>query len=101
MNSLSRIQKNKVSRPFSVGGINFWFDSGYDKFDSLLTAAVKTGTLEQKGAYYYFGDEFVQGRTKAKAFLIEHPEVTDEYYQKVYGQMQHKIYRNGDNETRT
>jgi recombination protein RecA len=91
-----RVQKSKVAPPFSTGAANFWFDGGYDKLDSLLTVGSKLKIIKQSGAYYYFGDESIQGRAKAIAYLTENPELAGQYFNEVYNQMQHKIYRNGD-----
>ena len=44
----------------------------------MLDLGVERGMVQKWGAYFSFGDERLgQGRTNVKAFMVEHPDVTD------------------------
>lgn len=70
-----KVAKNKVAPPYKVAEFDMMFGRGISKDGCMLDAGENVGTIERKGAYYYFnGEKLGQGREKAIAFMDENPE---------------------------
>ena len=60
------------------------YGKGISKTGEILDLAVEAGIVEKSGAWFSYNDERIaQGRDKARAFLEEHPEVTEEIENKI------------------
>ena len=71
-----KVAKNKVAPPYKVAEFDMMFGRGISKDGCMLDAGENVGTIERKGAYYYFnGEKLGQGREKAIAFMDENPEI--------------------------
>ena len=74
----ARVVKNKVAPPFRVAEFDIMFNEGISKEGDLIDLGAEQEVLKKSGAFYSFGDTRLgQGRENAKAFLKEHPEVSE------------------------
>ena len=79
-----RVVKNKIAPPFRQTEFDIMFDSGISYEGDLLDMADECGVVNKSGAWYNYGDVKIgQGREKAKQFLIDNKEVTEEIRVKV------------------
>jgi len=80
----ARVVKNKVAPPFRQCEFDIMFNEGISIEGDLIDLAVNENFIEKSGAYLRYGDMTIgQGREKAKEYLRENPELTDEIRQKV------------------
>ena len=71
-----KVAKNKVAPPYKVAEFDMLFGRGISRDGCLLDAGEQVGTVERKGAYYYFnGEKLGQGREKALTTMQENPEL--------------------------
>ncbi len=74
----ARVVKNKVAPPFREAEFDIMFGQGISKTGEILDLGVKLGTVQKSGAWYTYGDiRLGQGRDNAKAYLEEHPEISN------------------------
>jgi recombination protein RecA len=74
-----KIKKNKVAPPFREAEFDIMFNEGISKTGEIIDIATEMEIIEKRGAFYRYQDGLLgQGREKAKQFLIENPEITDE-----------------------
>ena len=79
-----KVVKNKVAPPFKVAEFDILYGKGISKTGEILDLAVEAGIVEKSGAWFSYNDERIaQGRDKARTFLEEHPEVTEEIENKI------------------
>lgn len=72
-----KVVKNKMAPPFKKAEFDIRYGTGIDAVGDLLDTAVEAGVVEKAGAYYRFnGENFGQGREKARAALIASEELT-------------------------
>ena len=70
--------KNKMGPPFRTITLDIEYGKGISVAGDLLNQAVKFGLIEKAGAWYkYQGDNFAQGKTKAKAYIEENEEFSE------------------------
>ena len=75
----AKIVKNKVAPPFREAEFDIMFGEGISKIGEILDLGVKLGVVQKSGAWFNYGEmRLGQGRDKAKQFLKDHPEVSDE-----------------------
>ncbi len=75
----ARVVKNKVAPPFRVAEFDIMYSEGISRFGELLDVGVEEEVVKKSGAFYSFGDTRLgQGRENSKAFLKEHPELSDQ-----------------------
>jgi recombination protein RecA len=80
----ARVVKNKVAPPFRQTEFDLMFDRGISREGDLLDMAIEDKVVDKSGAWINYGDlRLGQGRENAKAYLREHPELTDELTRKV------------------
>jgi recombination protein RecA len=73
-----KVVKNKVAPPFKQAEFDIAYGEGISWEGSVLDVALEHKIVQKSGSYFSFGDERLgQGRTNVKAFLVEHPDVTD------------------------
>jgi recombination protein RecA len=71
-----KVVKNKMAPPFGTCEFDIRFGSGIDGLGDLLDIATEMSIVNKNGAYYTYGDESLgQGRERARALLIERPEL--------------------------
>ncbi len=71
-----KVVKNKMAPPFRQAEFDIVYGEGISHEGNLIDLGVEDGILTKSGAYFSYGDERIgQGRSAAKAFLREHPDV--------------------------
>jgi recombination protein RecA len=71
-----KVVKNKVAPPFRQAEFDIIYGEGISHEGNLIDLGVERGLVQKSGAYFSFGEERLgQGRTAARAFLREHPDV--------------------------
>ncbi len=74
-----RVVKNKVAAPFKTAEFDIMYNKGISKEGDLLDLATEREIITKRGSFYSYGDlRLGQGREKAKAFLSENQEITNE-----------------------
>ncbi|UCD85025.1 MAG: recombinase RecA [Deltaproteobacteria bacterium] len=80
-----KVVKNKLSPPFKEAEFDIYYGKGISKEGEIIDLGVESKIVEKSGAWYSYGGERIgQGRENARAFLQEHPEVTEEITWKLY-----------------
>lgn len=81
----ARVVKNKVAAPFQTAEFDLSFESGISRIGDLLDMGVETDIIQKSGAWLNYGDmRLGQGREKAKLFLEENKDLTEEIMDKVF-----------------
>ncbi len=79
-----KVVKNKVAPPFREAEFDIMFGNGISKDGELIDLGVGLRIIEKSGVWYsYRGERLGQGRESAKAFLKDHPEVSNEIREKI------------------
>lgn len=79
-----KVVKNKVAPPFREAEFDIMFGKGIDHHGILLDLGIEHEIVDKSGAWFSYGDiRLGQGRERAKAFLLESPEVAAEIENKV------------------
>ncbi|MCU0872649.1 MAG: DNA recombination/repair protein RecA, partial [Pirellulaceae bacterium] len=82
----AKVVKNKVAPPFRVAEFDMMQTSGISYEGDLLDLGVTSKVVSRSGAWFKYGETYLgQGKEKARAFLIENPQVTAEIHQKILG----------------
>ena len=80
----TKVVKNKVAPPFRVAEFDMMHTNGISFEGDVLDLAVEKKIVVRSGAWFRYGDtQLGQGKEKARAFLLENSEVTDEIKMKV------------------
>ena len=79
-----KVVKNKIAPPFKQAEFDIYYGEGISREGSLIDLGVAVDIIDKSGAWYsYQGERLGQGRENVRAFLKEHPELTEEIEQKV------------------
>lgn len=71
-----KVIKNKCAQPFDEAEFDIRWGTGIDVAADLLDTAAATGAVTKNGAHYvYQGKSIGHGRERARAALLEHPEL--------------------------
>lgn len=80
----ARVVKNKIAPPFRESEFDLMFDSGISLEGDVLDLAIERNIVEKSGAFLRYEDVVIgQGREKAKEYLKENPDLTEEIKQKI------------------
>ncbi len=80
----AKIVKNKMAPPFKEAEFDIMFGQGISREGDILDTAVAYDIVNKGGAWYsYQGERLGQGRDRVKEFMLEHPEFTQELYDKI------------------
>jgi recombination protein RecA len=80
----AKIVKNKVAPPFKVAEFDMMHNGGISYEGDVLDLAMLQKLVVRSGAWFRYGDlQMAQGREKARQYLQEHPELTEELRQKI------------------
>jgi recombination protein RecA len=80
----AKIVKNKVAPPFRVAEFDMMHADGISFEGDLLDLGTVHKVITRSGAWFKYGEVYLgQGKEKARNFLIENPEVTEEIKQLV------------------
>ena len=84
----AKVVKNKVAPPFKVAEFDIMFGEGVSKEGEIIDYGVKLDIIDKSGAWFsYKAEKLGQGRENAKAYLKEHPEISDEIVAAIKGSM--------------
>ncbi|MCA9146450.1 MAG: recombinase RecA [Planctomycetaceae bacterium] len=80
----TKIVKNKVAPPFRVAEFDMMHSNGISYEGDILDLAVTHNVVARSGAWFKYGETHLgQGKEKARAFLVENKDITDEITDKV------------------
>lgn len=81
----AKVVKNKVAPPFRVAEFDMMHANGISMEGDILDLAVDRKIVAKSGSWFKYGDTHVgQGKEKARAFLVENPDITEELRNKVF-----------------
>ena len=81
-----KVVKNKVAPPFRVAEFDMMHTHGISAEGDILDLAVTNRIVGRSGAWFKYGDTYLgQGKEKARAFLVENPQITEELRSKIMG----------------
>ncbi|GKQ43066.1 protein RecA [Companilactobacillus sp. RD055328] len=79
-----KVVKNKVAPPFKVAMVDIMYGQGISQSGELVDMAVEKDIINKAGAWYSYNDERIgQGRENAKTYLMEHPDMHKDVYERV------------------
>lgn len=79
-----KVVKNKVAPPFRVAEFDMMHKDGISYEGDILDLGVNHKVVARSGSWFKYGDSHLgQGKEKARAFLKENPDVTEEIKTKV------------------
>ena len=79
-----KVAKNKVAPPFRQAEFDVIFGKGICKTGEILDVGVEEGIVRKSGPWFSYNDERLgQGKSNAKDFLVEHPEIAAEISAKI------------------
>jgi recombination protein RecA len=79
-----KVVKNKVAPPFRTAEFELMFDSGISRESDLIRLGQEDKLIDKKGNWLYYGEVGLgNGAEKAKEFLRENSELTDELTRKI------------------
>lgn len=81
----TKVVKNKVAPPFRIAEFDMMHTDGISMEGDILDLAVDRKIVAKSGSWFKYGDTHVgQGKEKARAFLVENPDITQELRNKVF-----------------
>ena len=79
-----KVVKNKAEAPITEAECDILYSCGISYEGSVLDAALARGVVEKRGSWLAFGaTQLAQGQLASIAYLMEHPEVTEQLVAKV------------------
>lgn len=79
-----KVVKNKVAPPFRAAEFDMMHANGISYEGDILDLAVQHRLVVRSGAWFKYGDTYLgQGKEKARAFLVENPQLTEEIKNKI------------------
>jgi recombination protein RecA len=80
----AKVVKNKVAPPFRLAEFDMMHTHGISYEGDVLDMALNQKIVSRSGAWFRYGEVYLgQGKEKARAYLVEHPETTQELAEKV------------------
>jgi recombination protein RecA len=80
----AKVVKNKVAPPFRVSEFDMMHTNGISYEGDILDLGLAQKVLTRSGAWFKYGETYLgQGKEKARAFLMENPQVTAELREKI------------------
>ncbi|MGI9474425.1 MAG: recombinase RecA [Rubripirellula sp.] len=80
----AKIVKNKVAPPFRIAEFDMMHNNGISYEGDLLDLGTLHKVVSRSGSWFKYGETYLgQGKEKARNFLIENVDVTEEIKQKV------------------
>ncbi|HEV2969199.1 MAG TPA: recombinase RecA [Pirellulales bacterium] len=80
----AKVVKNKVAPPFRVAEFDMMHSDGISYEGDVLDLAMVQKIVVRSGTWFRYGDlQLGQGRERVRAYLREHPELTEELRTKI------------------
>jgi recombination protein RecA len=80
----AKVVKNKVAPPFRVAEFDMMHSNGISFEGDILDLGLAHKVISRSGAWFKYKDAYIgQGKEKARAHLIENPQVAEELKQKI------------------
>lgn len=80
----TKVVKNKVAPPFRLAEFDMLHTCGISYEGDILDLAVTHKIVNRSGAWFKYGESYLgQGKEKARAFMIENPDLTEQLKEKV------------------
>lgn len=80
----AKVVKNKVAPPFRAAEFDMMHTNGISYEGDVLDLAVDKRIVTRSGSWFRYGETHLgQGKEKARAFLVENPEITAELKERV------------------
>lgn len=81
----TKVVKNKVAPPFRIAEFDMMHTNGISYEGDVLDLGVEHKVVTRSGSWFRYGDmQLGQGKEKARAFLVENPDITNEIKGKVF-----------------
>jgi len=81
----AKVVKNKVAPPFRVAEFDMMHDRGISYEGDILDLAMLHKIVVRSGSWFRYGDtQLGQGKEKARTFLLEHPDTTQQLRKKIF-----------------
>jgi recombination protein RecA len=79
-----KVVKNKVAPPFRISEFDIIYGEGISYLGDLIDLGVNMDLVNKTGTWFSYGEERLgQGRTNARNYLAEHPEIAAEIDAKI------------------
>jgi recombination protein RecA len=83
-----KVVKNKVAPPFRISEFDIIYGEGISYLGDLIDLGVNMDLVNKTGTWFSYGEERLgQGRTNARNYLAEHPEIAGEIDAKIREQL--------------
>jgi recombination protein RecA len=80
-----KVVKNKVAPPFRVAEFDMMHKDGISYEGDVLDLAVAKKIVTRSGSWFRYGESHLgQGKERARAFLVENPDLTEQIKEKVF-----------------
>ena len=74
-----KVVKNKVAAPFKQAEFDIEYGVGVSNEGCVLDLALEHDLVQKSGSFFSYGEQRLgQGRHNVKAYMADHPELTDE-----------------------
>ena len=79
-----KVVKNKVAPPFKMAEFDILYNEGISRESEIINLASQLGFIDKSGAWYSYNQEKIgQGKENVRAYLKEHPELSQLLEQKI------------------
>ena len=83
-----KVVKNKVSPPFKQAEFDIIYGEGISRESSIIDLAVENGIVKKSGSWFtYDGDQLGQGKEKARLYLKDNQDLSDELEKKIFAKL--------------
>jgi len=80
----AKVVKNKVAPPFRMAEFDMMHNNGISYEGDILDLAVANKIVTRSGSWFRYGESHLgQGKEKARAFLAENPDLTEQLKEKI------------------
>lgn len=76
--STVKVVKSKIGPPLRKVEIEILFGEGISRIPEILNLGILAGSIKHGGAWFTIGEQRLQGKDKAKEYLIDNPHVADQ-----------------------
>ncbi len=83
-----KVVKNKVAAPFRQAEFDIQYGTGISREGGLLDFGMEQDLIQKSGSFFSYGETRLgQGRSNAKQFLADNPELADEIEGKIRAEL--------------